>query len=411
MTTAPELLHRFQPQLRYDSNEGFFADSAAMWTDNPANALRREARDGRPGDLLAAAKPGGGQAQLNLAFLGPSRYPGGDAVQPTDVIDCSRRDYRDQYVALRRDRTYANRMYGKAGEDRGRLWLQYWFFYFYNDYNLAGGFGLHEGDWEMVQFRMDEGHDLPDLAVYAQHRWAEVAPWDEVEKLEGQSDTALVYVARGSHASYFHAGYHETEAWYDLADGKRKTPHLALEVVEEDDPSWVAWPGVWGGTTAPIPGLDQPSPMAPCRHDQWEHPALLLGQARSVKRSAPGPAPSVRVSRQNGYLHLSYDFRSHRGSKPNRLVVTVNSEDDTIQPRTFTFVVDTALAGTIATTVELKPAQRYDVYVSTVDAGGKPTDSALTLIRPIGTREPGQLPVLPWLGGVVRTIRRMFAGD
>jgi hypothetical protein len=88
----------------------------------------------------------------------------------------------------------------------------------------------------------------------------------------------------------------------------------------------------------------------------------------------------------------------------------VNSEDDTIQPRTFTFVVDTALAGTIATTVELKTAQHYDVYVSAVDAKGKPTDSALTLIRPVGTREPGQLPFLPWLGRVVRAIRRLFGG-
>jgi hypothetical protein len=411
MMTAPELLRRFQPQLRYDSNEAFFSDSAAMWTDNPANALRRASEHGRPGDLLAAAKPSGGEAQLNPAYLGPSRYPGGEEVKSTDVIDCSRRDYRDQYVALRRDRTYANRMYGKAKEDRGRIWLQYWFFYFYNDYNLAGGFGLHEGDWEMVQFRMDEERDVPDVAVYAQHRWSEDAPWDEVEKLEGHSDTALVYVARGSHASYFHSGYHETEAWYDLADGKRNTPRLTLEVVDDDNPGWMAWPGVWGGTTARIPGLDQPSPTGPCRHDQWERPVLLLERARSSKRSAPAPAPSVGVSRQNGYLQLRYDFRSHRGPKPNRLVVTVNSEDDDIQPRTFTFVVDTTLAGTIATTVELKSRQNYDVYVSAVDAGGKPTDSELTLIRPMGTREPGQLPFVPWFGRVVHAIRRLFGGD
>ena len=29
--------------------------------------------------------------------------------------------------------------------------------------------GLHEGDWETVQFRMDGDHQRPDLAVYAQH--------------------------------------------------------------------------------------------------------------------------------------------------------------------------------------------------------------------------------------------------
>jgi hypothetical protein len=411
MTDAGELLRRFQPQLRYDSNEAFFADSAAIWTDNPSNTLRRASRDDRAGELLAAARPGPGQAQLNLAFLGPSRYGGGEAVQRTDLIGSSRRDYRDQYVALRGDRAYANRIYGRAKEDLGRLWLQYWFFYFFNDYNLAGGFGLHEGDWEMVQLRIGEGGELPDLAVYAQHRWAEVAPWDEVEKPEGQPDTPLVYVARGSHASYFHPGYQETEAWYDLADGKRKTPQLTLEIVAEDEPGWITWPGFWGDTTARLAGLEQASPTAPCQHEQWGRPALLLEHARTAKRSAATAAPSVEVSRENGYLHLSYDFGGHRGPKPDRLIVTVNSEDDMIQPRTFTFVVDSAQAGTIGTTVELRANQHYDVYVSAIDAEGKPTDSALTLIRRTGEEEPEPLPVLPWIGRVVRAIRRLFGRD
>jgi hypothetical protein len=263
----------------------------------------------------------------------------------------------------------------------------------------------------MVQFRMSEGAELPDLAVYAQHRWGAVAPWDEVEKPEGQPDTPLVYVARGSHASYFHAGYHETEAWYDLADGRRKTPQLTLEIVGDDEPGWIAWPGLWGDTTARLSGLEQPSPTAPCRHEQWAQPALLLEHARTAKRSAATPAPSVQVSRENGYLHLSYDFRGHRGPKPDRLIVTVNSEDDMIQPRTFTFVVDSAHTGTIGTTVELRAKQPYDVYLSAIDAEGKPTDSALTLIRRIDEEEPEPVPILPWIGRVVRAIRRLFGRD
>jgi hypothetical protein len=105
---------------------------------------------------------------------------------------------------------------------------------------------------------------------------------------------------------------------------------------------------------------------------------------------------------------VAYDFRHDGELRPDRLVVTVNSEDDSIQPRTFTFVVDTALSGTIATTVELKPTQHYDVYVSAVDADGKPTESALTLIRPVGAEEPEPVPVLPFLGRVVNAIRRFF---
>src|SRR3954451_10851404 len=406
-----ELLQRFQPLLRYDSNEAFFADSAAEWTDNPVNSLRRGPSEDRQGDLLAAATPAPGQAQLDLAFLGASRYGNGDDVERDDLIGCSRRDYRDQYVALRRNRAYANRMYGRAREDLGRLWLQYWFFYFYNDYLLAGGFGIHECDWEMVQFRIAASGDVPDLAVYAQHRWAEVAPWEEVEKPEDQPQTHIVYVGRGSHASYFRAGYHETEAWYDLADGKRDAPKLALEILADDEPGWAAWPGVWGGTRARIPGLETGSPTAPCRHGQWERPAALLEQARAIKRSPAAPPPSVEVSRARGYLQLAYDFSGNRPQKPDRLVVTVNSEDDSIQPRTFTFVVDTSLSGTIATSVELVSTQRYDVYVSAVDAEGKPTESALPLIRPTGAEEPESIPVLPALARVVNAIRRLFGRD
>ena len=38
-----DLLKRFQPVLRYDSNEQFFADSAEQYTDAPGITLRRAA--------------------------------------------------------------------------------------------------------------------------------------------------------------------------------------------------------------------------------------------------------------------------------------------------------------------------------------------------------------------------------
>jgi hypothetical protein len=402
-----ELLERFKPQLKYDSNEAFFADSAAEWTDNPANELRRAPQGGKAGELLASATAAAGQVQLDLEFLAASQYADGESVERDDVIGCTRRDYRAQYVKLRQDRRYANRIYGHAKEDRGRLWLQYWFFYFYNDYNLAGGVGLHEGDWEMVQFRLNGDRDLPDLAVYAQHRWAEVAHWDEVEKLDGSPDTPVVYVARGSHASYFHAGYHETEAWYDLADGKRATPEMTLEMVGDDEPSWVAWPGVWGDTRPRIRGMDQPSPTAPCRHGQWDHPAVLMEEAKTISHDPAAPAPQVTVSRAADHLRLVYDFTDPGRPRPANLVVTVNSEDDPLPPRTFTYAVDKD-EGTIDTDVELKPDQRYDIYVSAVDAEGKPTQSRLTLIPAVGESGPHQVPIVSTIGQVVAWVRGLF---
>jgi hypothetical protein len=159
-----DLLRRYLPRLRYDSNEQYFADSPAQWTENPGNELRRTG-----GELLARAP------ELTLALLGATSYSDGRKVEKGDFIGDPKRDYRRQYVALRVARPeLKNRVYGRAVEADGRLSLQYWLWYFYNDYSLALGAGLHEGDWEMVQFRMHD--DEPDLAVYAQHTHAEKRP-------------------------------------------------------------------------------------------------------------------------------------------------------------------------------------------------------------------------------------------
>ena len=276
-----ELLRRFLPRLRYDSNEQYFADSPAQWTDNPGHELRRTG-----GELIARAP------ELTLGFLGRETYADGRKVEKSDYIGDPKRDYRRQYVKLRVARPeLKNRVYGRAVEADGRLWLQYWLWYFYNDYSLALGAGLHEGDWEMVQFRMHD--DEPDLAVYAQHTHAEKRPWHEVKTHEGHP---LVYVARGSHASYFEAGFHTTEAWYDLADGKRKSPELTLEILEDDPPGWALWPGRWGDTAPRLPGgVHQPSPTGPGAKKQWSDPGDPA-RHRAHTRSAARP-PRRRGSR------------------------------------------------------------------------------------------------------------------
>jgi len=398
------LLRRFQPQLLYDSNEAFFADSAAEWTDNPGNVLCRFGEHGEPGEILAAATPAGGQVQLNLEFLGHPKYRDGTAYRDGDAISNPKRDYRDQYLALRQRPGYENVMYGRAKDDSdGRLWLQYWFFYFYNDYNLAGGIGLHEGDWEMVQFRMYG--DSPDLAVYAQHRWAERRAWDEVERAQTNGDTPLVYVARGSHASYYRPGYHETEAWYDIADGKRRSPKVTLEIVSDGSPRWVAWPGRWGDTRPKFGGVDQPSPTGPCAHKQWNDPKRLLESSHTPAQREPAAPPEVEVSRRNGRLLLRYDFSRRAAAEPQTVVVTINSVDDRLPPRTLTFTVENTERGTIETRVALSDAKHYDIYVSTTDIHGKPSESKLTLLAPTN-EQSSRLSILPLIGRIVAALRR-----
>ncbi len=378
-----DLLRRFQPALRYDSNEQFFADSAAQYTDAPGIELRRVAQNGRPGALIASAVPAGDEPRLSLAFLGPQTYGSGEKVDKSDVIGVRGRDYRAQYVKLRTSRPELNnRMYGRAVDANGRLWLQYWLWYFYNDYQLALGFGTHEGDWESIQLRMGIDGDVPDVAVYAQHRHGEKRNWKDVEKLPGSPDVPVAYIARGSHAAYFEAGYHQTEAWYDIADGRRPAPKLVLEIVEDASHPWMRWPGRWGDT---VPrdhsaDLDQSAPRGPGTKKHWRDPNRLLESAKPPILRDPPRAPDVALTRdEDDKLQIAYDF-SARSVPARALVVTVNSRNEKgVPPTTHTFEqVADETKGMIRTDILLHRERHYDVYASTV-AGNPPQPSASQL--------------------------------
>jgi hypothetical protein len=396
-----DLLRRHQPGLKYDSMEQFFCDSAAEWTDNPGNQLRRADTAHGQGEVLASG------TDLKLAFLAGTRYSNGQEVRADDLIGDPKKNYREQYVALRASRPdLRNRMYGHAVEAGGRLWLQYWFFYFYNDYNLALGIGLHEGDWEMVQLRMHDG--VPDLAVYAQHRQSEKRPWAQVGKVPGDPNRPMVYVARGSHASYFEPGFHQTEAWYDLADGKRNSPRCALEIVTDDQPPWIAWPGVWGDTRARVGGIDQPSPRGPSAHASWSDPGGVLATAWEPQRKDAIDAPAVTISRDRGRMRIDFDFTRQPGPPAASLQVTVNSSDEAgVPPRTYTFHVAETRRGTLSTEVPLDPAKHYDVYASTTSGDPPiPSASVLTELDPVG-KVAGVPVVERVLGGFGRLVARI----
>jgi hypothetical protein len=381
MTDTAELLSRHQPRLYYDSQEMYFADSAAEWTDNPGNTLRRGAAGNA--QLLARA---GGDPLLSLEFLDGSTYPGSVAVAREDTIGNPSGDYRRQAAALHLQPQYANRIYGHAVTGAGgRVWLQYWFFYFYNDYAVAG-FGLHEGDWEMIQLRL--GADVrPDLAVYAQHTHAQQRAWAKVERAADDNDAPVVYVARGSHASYFSPGSHWTGVWFDNADGRRRAPRPAtLEIVGDASPGWVAWPGYWGDTRPLFSGdpLDQPSPRGPSQHGQWRKPDTLIttAKAQAAKPLPPAPAvppqpSSLTASRVGVHLELDYSFADPAPGQaaPAKLVVTINSADDRLPPASESFdLVGTSAGGGVTPTArELRDDQGYDIHVSAVSDRGVAT--------------------------------------
>ncbi len=381
MAAHDDLLKRFQPVLRYDSNEQYFVDSAQQWTDCPGNELRRKDRsDGTKGQVVAMA----GDA-LSLAFLGPDGYENGAQFEDGDIIGNPGKNYREEYIQLRTQRPELNnRMYGRTVEHNDRLWLQYWFWYFYNDYQLAFSAGTHEGDWEMVQIRMHPTEDHPDLAVYAQHRYGEKRPWDGVEKV---GERPVVYVGRGSHASYFEPGFHQTEAWYDLADGKRGAPDpLELELIGADTHAWMRWKGRWGDTK-PNPddklGLHSNAPTGPGRKKQWAKPNDWLNEATETTLAKAQVAPDVQIARDEGKLRIDYDF-TKRNPRPIEVVVTVNSRDEKgIPPKTHNVEdFDPSGVGSVTTDIPLDPAKHYDVYTSTV--GGSPPKPSESRLRELG---------------------------
>ena len=126
--------------------------------------------------------------------------------------------------------------HGRVINEDGWIVVQYWFFYVYNNWR-SGFFGAndHEGDWELISIYLSERDDLPPLAdelhenrhdlsrlverytpewvAYAAHDYFGDdlrRRWDdpEVEKIDGHP---VVYVAAGSHASYFRRGEYLTE--------------------------------------------------------------------------------------------------------------------------------------------------------------------------------------------------------
>jgi hypothetical protein len=416
-----DLLVRHTPHLKYDSTEAFYADSPAEWTDREWSVLQRRNEDDTPGDVIASGAPDDGTPKLDIDFLGETHYGDGTEVRRTDFTTWTRSDHREQFRLLHQRPDYRNRIYGRTQRGRdGRLWLQYWFYYLYNDYNMAGGFGLHEGDWEGIQLLIAEDRDEPELAVYAQHTNAERRDWHGVELLDHA--TPVVYPGRGSHASYFESGSHRVgPVWWDYCDGAREPPDLKLEILDGGNlPGWVLWPGVWGATFPRHPPVEQSSPPGPRRpNDRWDYPEVLLKGATTSPSQPPVPAiPQFDdPTRAGDRLRLGFDLSSYGdvADAPERLVVTVNRPqppDETTRepPRTYTVAVGGVSAGRVDLRDRLDPNAVYEVSVSAATADNRPT-AARTWKLPIPGLSVGGRAIAAWgrfgdwLGRVGRRLR------
>jgi hypothetical protein len=355
----------------------------------------RVATDGRnsnclkrgDGAVVAAAKPRGSQAQLQIEFLGARGYADQTKVEGDDYLDAVGEDYVLAARELHGNPQYANRCYGHCarGADGSGLFLQYWFFYYWNNKAFLG-FGLHEGDWEMVQIGFGAS-GRPERMTFAQHDHAERCRWNQVEKVGGHP---VVYVARGSQASYPRRGRHRAPIVPDNADGQGAQISPSVEFLDDRGARWVSWGGRWGSTRARNVA-ESDSPRGPRQHDQWNQPAefeadalerrdlqgLVMGQPE-----LPGaPAPRIRAQRLRDRAVIHYSFpRPKRGEAPAiQIVVSVDSPGDDLPPATYAFPVD-GIKGNIEHPLPLRE-QRYVIRASGSNRAGVASATVQTALR------------------------------
>ncbi len=324
---APELsalLERHRPLLQYDSLESCRADPVATICELAAagrcNTLRRA-----DGAAIASAVPAGEEARLTIEFLGGPTYADGRPAHEGDYIEECGGSHAADALAMRHREGHADIAYGHARHDReGRLWLQYWFFYYYDDKGLLG-IEQHQGDWEMVQLLLGEDR-APVEATFAQHAGAERLSWDQVE-LAGDGAALVVYPGRGSHASLPRAGSFEAPAVPDHNDGLGPRLRPRLAAIGDDGPGWVLWPGRWGSTRR-REFFEADSPRGPCRQPQWWDPAELHREARpwrgaGANGGSPPPRMGIEARREGDLAIVSYRFEDPREGEgePARIVV------------------------------------------------------------------------------------------
>ncbi len=177
----------------------------------------------------------------------------------------------------------------------GKLALQYWIFYAYNDWN-----NLHEGDWEMIQLVFDAedarealGQD-PVSVGYSQHEGAEQADWDD-DKLEVVDGTRpVVYPAAGSHANFYdEALFVGTSAEQGVGCDDTRGPHVSIDPKVVTIPSdasaarrafpWIGFEGRWGELQQAFFN----GPTGPNLKRQWREPIAWSDDWRSRSFAVP----------------------------------------------------------------------------------------------------------------------------
>ena len=144
--------------------------------------------------------------------------------------------------------SFGDKIYAHVTSEEGFIVVQYWFFYAFN----PGTLNQHQGDWEMIEIVLDST-ETPQYAVYSQHHAGEMADWKDVEKV-GETHPR-VYVALGSHASYFRPYQGKLGIESDIVGNAYTLKPEDLEIVylgekgtgnHPSSQDWLDFGGKWG---------------------------------------------------------------------------------------------------------------------------------------------------------------------
>ncbi|MEM9135396.1 MAG: hypothetical protein AAF962_02975 [Actinomycetota bacterium] len=290
---APILVVRPPSELCKADGERFLPIDVDALLDNDQVLLRQVGRE----DPVVERGP----SAADLFDHGEGFYldfPGG-ALAPGCIYDADDGRFR---VSAEGDEQGAVTVYAHIATEDGhddKLALQYWFFYYYNDYN-----NRHEGDWEGIQLLFDVGtvaealDTEPASVGFAQHSGGELATWDG-GKLELDGDRPVVYPSVGSHASYFgtqlYIGRSGSEGFGcddTQSAATRHDPEVVVlpdEVTDPDDPlAWLDFDGRWGERhSGPFNG-----PKGPTTKSRWTEPITWHDELRTSSVIIPGGADS-----------------------------------------------------------------------------------------------------------------------
>jgi len=236
-------------------------------------------------------KTGPTAQDLSAAPAGDYLDFGGNALRP----GCFYEKQFKRWFGDRKPTVYAH--IATDPEHPGKLAVQYWFFYTFNDFT-----NKHEGDWEMAQVDFDAA--TPEQALktgpyqvdYAQHAGGERAAWDD-PKLTKDGTHPVEYIATGAHAGFFQSKLYLGKggtAVFGCEDTRSATERFSLQtVVVPDTPApadspfaWLNFQGRWG--------QKQPSvnngPLGPANADRevWTHPITWADGLRTSSLIVPG---------------------------------------------------------------------------------------------------------------------------